>query len=356
MTMADIAIIGAAGYLGGYVLDELISNNHNVTAITHGNGEIILGEKPVKILQTSSINDQTRKFDIVINLAYQIGSSPKDIESKNESLIQTIRHLSHTKTRIIHTSTLAVFGIGLDKPVVLKPVKMRADFYYTASKLSMENMLIKTFKDRELHIVRLGNIWGVASPQWTINIIKSLLFEKPVCAGKFGYSNITDSYNTANYLHFIAANSFENKLHFHHLAELGETNWEYWVAALSKKLGVAPVILPGSVKVSKSLNEDINKMTRLMLPKLKQALQIGLKGRFSGFYVRGIIEMLPALFKKPFSGIPTVQRGDYSAINMLSATSARVLFKNNTDPRWTAPLDNEASLKRILDWMPEAGY
>src|SRR6185503_20239153 len=118
---------------------------------------------------------------------------PERVLDLNKEIIHTIRRLATDSCRVIHTSTLAVFGYGLERPIVAGPVERRADYVYVEGKIDFECRLRKWWGHRDLQIVRLGNVWGPASPFWTAALADRIVLGEPVgVAGEDGYCNVTD--------------------------------------------------------------------------------------------------------------------------------------------------------------------
>lgn len=351
--MANIAIIGAAGYLGTKVVDALSNRGHNITAITRPNGEIILGQKNVRIVYFNSLKNTAEKFDVIINLAYTTSSVQWLIKQENTEILNVIKQLAKTDAKIIHTSTLAVFGFGLDKEIKTAAVKTRADYSYIVSKIGMENLLLKNFPKHDVSIIRLGNIWGPASGSWTVKLLENLLYEKPVVADAFGYSNITDVYNTADYIKFLAEEPVQTGTKFYHLAELGEKNWEYWVKAIAAKIHAEPVYSQHTITYHTSLKNDLAALSQFFSP--SPFLYTALETRFLAFYLRDFISGLPRAVKKPFNKLP-VRTSTSNDFVFLTVMSCKSHFQNQTHPNWQPPVNAEESLDRVFGWMKEAGY
>ncbi len=353
--MANIAIIGAAGYLGSILVETLSRNGHKVTAITRPNGEIILHQAGVRIVYLHSARKTPEKFDVIVNLAYATSSVQRLIKKENKDIIALIKQYARPDTKIIHTSTLAVFGFGLDKEIKTERIKNRADYAYIVSKIGMENLLLKNFPQHNLSILRLGNIWGPASASWTVKLLNNLLYEKPVAADAFGYSNITDVHNTADYIRFLIENNdnITAGTNFYHLAELGNYNWEHWVGALAAKINATPVLTGNSLTYHKNITNDFSALTHYFSP--SPFLFSALQTRFLAFYLRDFISSLPRAVKKPFNTLP-VRHSVSNDFVFLTVMSSNIHFENKTNAAWQPPVDAGKSLQLVFNWMKEAGY
>ena len=122
--MAKILIIGAAGYVGQEVVKNLFQDGHHISVITNANGQILLDKFNLDIFNSENYKD-IKDIDIIINLAYPKGVSPKVEMNRNNDLFDMISHAVDSDTRVIHVSTQAVFGYELEVPPHPGPVKSR---------------------------------------------------------------------------------------------------------------------------------------------------------------------------------------------------------------------------------------
>ena len=187
-----------------------------------------------------------KPFDIVVNLAYPTSGSIYDYPRQNRELCSSIRRLASDDGLVVQVSTQAVFGMALEYPQTAGPLPTRRDFLYVESKIELEESLIESLGSPKLHVVRLGNVWGPGSAAWTGAIAQRLLFGEPVAVyGNDGFCNITDVANLVSYVSFLAKREPKTKrAEFHHLAELGDLRWSYWVMRISDQLGVCPTYAP----------------------------------------------------------------------------------------------------------------
>src|SRR6185437_4105707 len=95
----------------------------------------------------------SEKFRVVVNLAFPSSYSRKKNFNSNKKIVILIKKLSDENTVIIHASTIAVFGIGLDYPIIAGKIAFRRDHHYTEVKIDIENLLQREVKNNFLHIV-----------------------------------------------------------------------------------------------------------------------------------------------------------------------------------------------------------
>jgi dTDP-4-dehydrorhamnose reductase len=358
--MARIAVIGAAGYVGMELCRQLKEAGHEVIGIARSNGKFLLQPLGIRVEHPSNA-DAVGEVDAVINLAYPNTGSIHKYSERNRELLSLIRQLAGSKAKIIHTSTQAVFGYALEIPPHPAPVKPRRDYLYIETKIELENLLLRAFSNRELHIVRLGNVWGPGSPTWTVAMTDRILFGRYVgTKGVEGYSNVTDVTNAASYLSFLVGVQSGSTPAFHHLAELGTIPWKHWIEKISTILRLEPAFYDGVPGCPRSaLREFTSYFSDLSPVTLYRRL---VWGRFTGSFMRSIVHLVPF---KSFERMKKRKRtaGGHIADPLsvedsvfLTIVNASTVFENHLIGNWKPPIDAEKSWKRVRDWMNEVGY
>lgn len=357
--MTTVAVIGAAGFVGMELVNLLEERGHHVIAIARNNGKFLLQKNRCVVLHPSEVTERN-DVDVVINLAYPNSGSVHHYSKRNREILRMIKQLAGNSARVIHTSTLAVFGFQLEYPIAPVPVTNRRDYLYVESKIELENLLQKSFSKERLAIVRLGNVWGKKSAAWTAPLIDRLLFGMPVgVVGQDGYSNITDVANVVSYLTFLAEKKQLSSMLFHHLAELSETRWSYWIQKICSVIASQPVYIPSAPHYPQSMGEEI---TAIFSPVKPRAVYKKLVfGRFTGSLLHSIIGMLPEEYfaqKKQQSIQPLQVRQRYTSADevFLWVMSCSKNFASITDPEWKPVLTQEQSWERVSAWMEEIGY
>lgn len=360
MTVTRVAVIGGAGYVGRELCAELKRRDHEVVAVARANGKFLLHRVGVRsVLPEEAV--VAGPFEVVVNLAYPARVPGYSIPEENRAILELILRLAGRKGRVIHTSTLGVFGFGLDHPIEPAPVRRRRDFPYVESKIEMENTLARAVPGGRLRIVRLGNVWGPASPTWTAALADRLLWGEPVgVVGGDGYCNATDVANTASYLAFQVEHPDSAIGVYHHLAELSDTPWSDWVRRIAGAMGIQPVLSLRGGHYSRSLSSELRGAATRHGP-LAVAREMNAE-RFAGSWVRRVVRVTPPrLFQwmrrrsasRRTAWGPDVPRGD---VVLLEVVSARKRFANHVDEAWHPPLDVEASWRAVEAWMARAGY
>lgn len=357
--MANIAIIGAAGFVGAELVKYLELLGHTVTAIARDNAKFLLSKYKCTIINPKDVK-YTEEFDSVINLAYPNSGSVHHYSLRNKEILSMIKKLSGQKAKVIHTSTLAVFGFNLDKLIEAKQIPNRSDYLYVESKIELENLLLKTFSADQLQIVRLGNIWGKGSASWTVPIIDKLLFGKPVgVIGMDGFSNVTDIQNVVSYLSFLALNKTSEQRIFHHLAEFSHVKWDVWINKIAETIHCVPVKTDSLPNYPMNAWSDIEVSFKPMnLKLLYKSLMIG---RFAGSYLRKIISNIPesrfqVIKQQNITPMALVSQIDEADKTFLIVISAQTEFKPILDPQWKQEISVEDSWNNIYLWMKDVGY
>jgi len=358
--MSRILIIGAAGFVGQEIVKKLLAENHQLLAITNPNGQILLDQYEIDILDSDSY-DQIEDIDIIINLAYPKGVSPKEEKKKNNHLHDIIIKLAGKGTKVIHISTLAVFGYELEFPIVPTQIKSRLDHAYITSKIYLENKLVNSLKNNELHIVRLGNVWGPASPLWTVNLINRILLGEVVgIAGKDGYSNVTDVTNVASYINFLVNYDGSKGVLFHHLGEFSEIKWSHWIKIISDKLQLEPVYI--DYEPSKDItiaNEVISAISAASPMNIGKSL---IRGQYSGSLIRKVLAISPEALVN-FLDKKSIKMNffpDYYNIGLIDTfmkvISCEKQFESVTIGDWSPEIDLDLSWSKVDNWIDSAGY
>jgi nucleoside-diphosphate-sugar epimerase len=358
--MVKIAIIGAAGYVGQFMVDELNSAGIVPSTFTRSNGLFLLSQKKVNAMTIEQTMQPSfnEKFDVVINFAFPTGAAYL-AKSKNDQIVNLIGRLIHDHSKIIHTSTVAVFGYNLDRAVVLDKVKTRRDWDYIESKIYMESRLLKQFKNNELHIVRLGNVWGPGSTTWTVALLNNILYGQATAVyGKDGFSNITDVKNISNYIKFIAEKTpAGGGPHFHHLAEFYDTRWSFWQTKLSQlfNMPIEFVYNLRNEKEAKTVLGDVkHQMGNTSLTTFLKKLY---RTRVAGSYIRSLVNMLPnkylAKAERAYVGASDNIFEKVDNPVFFSIMSGQVPFVNKTLEGWVPPVTIEQSWENIEHWLKE---
>jgi nucleoside-diphosphate-sugar epimerase len=357
--MSKIAVIGAAGFVGMELVKNLADRGHEVIAVARNNGKFLLQRYRCSIVHPSEVVKRD-DVDVVINLAYPTTGSVHHYPKRNKEILGLITKLAGTRARVIHTSTLAVFGFQLEYPAVPQKISDRRDYLYVESKIELENLLLKTIQNDRLNIVRLGNVWGKGSGAWTAPLIDKLLFRFSVgVAGREGYSNATDVANTVAYLTYLTERNTISSMRFHHLAEMSSIKWDHWIEKISALMHLEPVYSDSEPPYPAGLIREILDIFKPLKPRTVYKKLV--YGRFTGSLLHTCIGLFPeerfARIKQnhipPVASRTQFSSGDETFLWVMSCTRE---FKSVTDPDWVPPVDPEESWRRVVEWMEEIGY
>ncbi len=161
-----ILVVGGAGYIGGYLVDNLLSNNYDVSVFDNLTYErqffkdvdFIYGD----IRDTNKIKEviKEKKFDNVIWLAALVGDGACSI---NETItyeinVNSIRDfIEFYDGDLIFISTCSVYGksnVLLDENAEKNPLSV-----YAKSKIIAEKILSKR---QNTTVIRLGTLFGLS--------------------------------------------------------------------------------------------------------------------------------------------------------------------------------------------------
>jgi nucleoside-diphosphate-sugar epimerase len=352
----SIAVVGAAGFVGRALLRQLEQLGLKSTTVVRGHPELSIDGDFHVALSRSNAHPKDG-FDVVINLAYPTSGKPYEHPDHNAAIAKTVEGLIKHGGRLIQVSTLAVFGMALERAVSARPVAEVRDDPYVESKITAERLFIEmqTKFGLSLDIVRLGNVWGYASGTWAVPVVQRLLTGRPVgIAGSPGYSNTTDVSNVASYLGFLTQNTDHAVgVRYHHLAEFSDVRWNEWIAPLAEALGVAPVSAdPSMLGTPESGARELIQVLRLVGPRSvykRLATQ-----RIMGSWTRTLIRQLPApaqarlktnlVFATDLDPEPGEQ-------TLLSIMAGRQEFRSVVASEWIPVLTQEQSLDQVLLWL-----
>jgi nucleoside-diphosphate-sugar epimerase len=351
-----IAVIGAAGFLGRALMRRLQELRLPATAVVRGPAELALdGGYHQSIAPAEAV--AAGDFDVVVNLAYPASGSTYAYPARTAEIVDTVRALVRPGGHVIHASTLAVFGLALERRPSLGPVRKVRDDPYVEAKIQAENLLERQQAEHgvSLEILRLGNIWGRASGGWAQPLAQRLLTGRPVAvAGAPGYSNSTDVANAADYVGFLILNRRPvSEVRYHHLAEFSHVKWADWAQPIAERLGVEVVHADDAVLGPP--RSGLGEVAGLLHPLRPRDLyrELALE-HTAGSWVRSVLRTLPEGARerlKPVAYFAPERPPDRNEQTFLSIMAGRQEFGSEVDPRWNPPVDVAGSIGRVLDWV-----
>jgi nucleoside-diphosphate-sugar epimerase len=354
-----IAIVGAAGFVGRELLRQLEQLGITATAVVRGTPEIAVdGDFHVACSQPTALAGDG--FDVVINLAYPTSGSLYEQPDLNAEIVRTVQKLVKDDGRLIQVSSLAVFGLLLDRPVSPTPVSLVRDHAYVESKVAAEHLFAEQQAQRgfRLDIVRLGNIWGYASATWALPVVHRLLTGRPVgIAGASGPSNTTDVANVAAYLAFLVQTGDHGPgVHYHHLAEFSSVPWSDWVEPIAAVMGVEPVYADHSVL--KAPDRSRREIAELLAPMTPRNLYKAMSDqRIIGSWARTLTRQIPVRTRPRLKSNRLVFAQelpiDWVENVFLSTLAGCQEFSSVVCDGWRPRLTKEESLQSVLRWLAQ---
>jgi nucleoside-diphosphate-sugar epimerase len=351
--MKRIAIIGGLGYLGLHLVDYFRrKNDFDITIYGRKNLELFID--PSDNARVEHIDTAQGNFDVVVNLAYPQSYSRKKNFAANKSIAQTLLNISRPDTCIIHTSTVAVFGVELDYPIEMKRVKMRRDIPYCELKIHMENVLLDGFKGRNLHIIRLGNVWGPGSVSWLHNVADRLTFREAFPdSAVTACSNITYVSNVCSFIHHLASSETPiNSPTLHHMAEFGSITWGKIIEQLGNYLDEKPVYKAMNVITNRSLGIEIKRLISPALPRSLFYRMLEMR-RLSSISAT-LVDIIPSRFRSVLkrSGSESISSRDVKDIVFSNPT----LFPHFLNSDWKPEFSFDEAFQASVKSLKEAGY
>lgn len=347
--MKTVAIIGASGYVGSHLLLTL-APLFKVTAINRGADNI---SRKVPGVEYCTTPKSRETYDIVINTAYSSATNDEVFLHDNLQILKLIQQLSANHTHIIHLSTLAVFGFGLDISIKATALPDRADYPYVTSKLQMENLLLQHFSHSKLSMIRLGNVWGPANQSWTQPIADAIVWGMPVLHLHASFSNLTFIHNLTSYVHYVMES--ETQQTFHHLAEHNQVTWQHVIGEISSQLQLKPQPIQTIPFYPISIGEEVNHAVMLGPIRMLRALKSGrfTSTKFPGSILRMLLSLKSKLYKHSANSNLPPYETDPVFYWVLSANKP---FTNHVLDGWLPPFTWDQTSKLTLDWLQKAGY
>ena len=187
--MAKVLVVGGAGYVGGWLTDQVIGAGHDVVVY-----DTLLYEEsylkpialvPGDVLDRDSLKTQLRWADVVVWLAAIVGDPACALDPELTVLTnhRAVEHLVQDfKGRILFPSTCSVYGAqdGLlteDSPLL--PLSL-----YAQTKVAAERVLLEAGADAI--IFRLGTLFGLGDPfsRLRADLVLNVLTIRAVLTGR----------------------------------------------------------------------------------------------------------------------------------------------------------------------------
>ena len=156
-----IIVLGGSGFLGSAIIEGLFDGGYrDITC-----GDIVnnqsLNSKYVHIdlLDINSATKVLSEFDLVINCIGQV-SSPFNLcfELNSTGISNLAQALSHQSTRVIHISSVSVYGSG---GLCNEESRLNPETNYATAKAFAERILARQINPDNLSILRLSNLYGI---------------------------------------------------------------------------------------------------------------------------------------------------------------------------------------------------
>jgi nucleoside-diphosphate-sugar epimerase len=249
-----VILIGGTSYVASSLIRALSGGGYRQLVVTRRPriAQMLLGDLLDQIEVVSAdeaIERAAGTRPTTVNFAYVKNAAKHKVYPATRALIESIDRVA-TATfadRIIHMSTVAVFGYRFAQRPQPVPVRWQPGDGHTDLKIFAEHALARAASHAgyRLAIVRLGNVIGPGANPWTAGIAFSMLENKPLGqAGHLGYSNATYVKNIASYTQHLDAPvpALETFGTYHHLAEFSAHSWKEICDRMAQVIGASDLI------------------------------------------------------------------------------------------------------------------
>jgi len=196
-----VFITGASGFIGGRLVERLaadqqISIRALVRDFCHAGR---LARFPVEIVRGdvtdgAAVERAVEGADIIFHCAY--GNSGDDAARRSvnvggtRNILQAAR--THKVRRIVHLSTILVYGRTPDGPIDESAPRRTSDSVYADSKLEAEKLVFEFGSCHELPVTVLqpAEVYGPYATAWTQNVLRTLKESRQILVdGGGGFAN-----------------------------------------------------------------------------------------------------------------------------------------------------------------------
>src|SRR3989454_917647 len=146
--MPNAVVVGATSYVGGFVVGELLSAGYDVVAVTRNPelAAVLLNGHAARVRivpSDAAVRAVSGRAEVVINLAYIKSAPPHRAAAANRRLVDLVHDpaIATTAPRVVHASTIAVFGVPLRRPPSPVATARRRDDLYVDLKCQAEDRL-----------------------------------------------------------------------------------------------------------------------------------------------------------------------------------------------------------------------
>ena len=185
LSASKILVTGGTGFIGGRLVEKLtLTSRIPVRVLVHDFARAWkLARLPVEMVQgdvaePQQVRNAAQGCDVIVHCAY---GTAGEQETKRQATIEGTRNVLEAALqlrlkRVVHLSTLMVYGVPPDGDLDETAPRHYLDNLYADSKLDAENLALDYAKTRGVPVVVLqpGIVYGPYARFWTMNIVDSL--------------------------------------------------------------------------------------------------------------------------------------------------------------------------------------
>jgi nucleoside-diphosphate-sugar epimerase len=196
-----VLVTGGTGFIGGRVVEKLVlehdarvrvltSNYANASRVARFDIELVQGN----VNDRAIVREASEGCDTIIHCAY--GSRGSDAQRRAVTVEGTRAvldaALAERIRRVVHVSTMVVYGVAIEGRLDEKAAKRRTGVGYGDDKLEAENLALSYVQMHGLpvSVIQPTAVYGPFAPSWTERVIESLkTWRVPMINGGTGLAN-----------------------------------------------------------------------------------------------------------------------------------------------------------------------
>ncbi len=245
-----IVVLGATGYVGQILVPALVATGRRVTMMARRRPTCVPAMASFAACDATDRNalaEALNTADMVVNA---VAGSPSTISRVGENLASILAR--RPGRRLVHVSSLAVFGQGTGVLCEATAPLSPAFHAYAAAKLRAEAALLAAPSlRRDCFILRPGCVYGVRAPVWSDRIGRLLLARRLGWLGSQarGWCSVVHVEDVVRAV-LAALDADDGAVGVHHVVAPDSLTWNGFFARFGLHLGLCNMASIGPVRLA----------------------------------------------------------------------------------------------------------